>query len=73
MPARRFRSPSPTESIYIATRTQVVSRSSVTGTISQAQFTESYQAPQCLTRGGFPKPSDCDSLGACGRFAVVEG
>jgi hypothetical protein len=32
-----------------------------------------YQAPQCLTRGGFPKPSDCDSLGACGRFAVVEG
>ena len=32
-----------------------------------------YQVPQCLTRGGFPKLSDYDSLGVCGRFAVVEG
>jgi hypothetical protein len=39
-PARRFRQPSPTEQIYITTKTQVVSRSSVSGTISRAQFAE---------------------------------
>jgi hypothetical protein len=38
--AHHFRSPSPTEAIYITTRTQVVSRSSVSGTIARAQFAE---------------------------------
>jgi hypothetical protein len=36
--ARRFREPSPTEAIYLKTATQVVSRSLISGRITEAQF-----------------------------------